>query len=93
MIHLIFIISIYNIFPSSAGHDLVEVSSVSDNEILFIYENKLIVIKYISLSETGGCKVAAQLLNLFQYYYEDIFLKLDKNVDPTYSLCDIFKYH
>lgn len=47
----------------------------------------------LSLSKTDGCKVAGKLLNLFQYYNEDIYEKQDQICDPAYLVCDIRERH
>lgn len=56
--------------------DVVQVPAVSGEDILFIPEDELGAPQGLSLSETGGQKGAFQPLNLSQYYYGYIYLKL-----------------
>lgn len=74
---------------SSAVCNGVEVSAVSNDDILVISEDKWEAPHNHSLFESGGREVAVQLLNVSQYNHEEICLNLDQRVDSSYPLLDI----
>lgn len=81
--------------PSSSSRDVVEVPALSGGDILVISEDEFDAPQEISLSfaRTSGHKVADEILKISQYYHGNIYLKLEKIVDPAYRLCNIIEKH
>lgn len=70
-----------------------KVLAVSGDNIFVMFAEKLKGLGIIDLSETGGGKAVVQLLSISQFYYEDIYLKLDKTSHPAYLSRTIYEKH
>lgn len=57
---------------SSLMFEVVQLSGMSNHDILVISKSKPEELQNRSLSETGGGFVMLQILNLSQYYYEEM---------------------
>lgn len=74
-------------------HDVVKVPAGSGDYTLVLCKGELEASQYRSLSGTSGRKDTILLLNLYQYYYEDLYLKLCQTVDPAYQLQNVWKIY
>lgn len=73
-------------FSSSSGCDIVNGPSGFNDNILINFGDKFQALQGLLLSFSGGCEVVAHPLNLSQYYYEDLYLKLDQSADTECPL-------